>query len=53
MAVMLADEQLDRLAGIAQRGGEIARLALELGGLVGAVGDDDRRAEAARDGAAG
>src|SRR5258706_1434062 len=45
MVVAFADEELHGLSRRLQRGGELARLALELRGLEGSVGDDDRRAQ--------
>ncbi len=45
MVVALADEELRRLACRLQRREEVARLALELGRLAGAVGEDERRVE--------
>src|SRR5882672_11856300 len=46
MVVALGDEQLRGLARGFHRGGEIARLALELGRLERAVGQHHRRVEA-------
>src|ERR1051326_1853648 len=45
VVVALADEELDRLAGGLDGGGELARLALELGRFQRAVPDDERRVE--------
>ena len=45
MVVLLAHQQLHRLAGGFDRGGKFAVLALELRGLAGAVGDDQRRVQ--------
>ena len=42
MVVALADQELDRLAGGFERGREVARLALELRRLAGAVADASR-----------
>src|SRR5581483_7000838 len=45
MVVAVAEQELDRLAGGFDRGGELARLALELRRLERAVPDDERRME--------
>src|SRR5262245_10835987 len=43
MVVVLADEEPHPLAGGLDHGGEFSVLALEFGGLAGAVGDDQLR----------
>src|ERR1041384_4399095 len=45
VVVALADDELDRLAGGLDGGGELARLALELGRLERNVADDERRVQ--------
>jgi hypothetical protein len=43
MVVVLGDQQLHLLTGVFDRSGKFAVLALKLGGLASAVGDNYRR----------
>src|SRR5207253_6086121 len=47
VVVVLADHEAHWVAGGVHRGGEFAVLTLKVGGLAGAVGDDQRRYQAA------
>src|SRR5437868_410003 len=48
MAVIVADEEVDRLAGCLQGRGEVACLPLEFRRLIRAVADDERRAQSVK-----